>query len=93
MGHLPIPAAVFFNDFASDVLEYNVLSNNILIGTYYGILNTDEDGNYIGFLMSEQPQISIGNIVRSTDGMESFKICQIAYDLYNGQPELLKAYY
>lgn len=93
MGLLPVPAAIFFDDFASEVLEYNVLDNNKMIGTYRGLSNSDESGNYIGFLMSDCPQISVGSIINTTDGLESFTIHQISYDRYNGKAELLKAYY
>ena len=93
MGHLPIPAADFFKDFAFDVLEYKVLVNNAVIGTYQGLSNTDEDGNYIGFLMKDQPKISIGDTITTIDGLESFNVRKVSYDRYKGNPELLKAYY
>ena len=93
MGHLPIPAAMFFDDFASEVLEYSIFADGKVIGTYRGMSNSDEDGNYIGFLMSDHPQISVGNIISTTDELESFTIQQISYDRYNGKAELLKAYY
>lgn len=93
MGFLPIPAGMFFEDFEQDVLEYNILDHDALISTYRGLSNSDEGGNYIGFLMSDQPQISIGNIIRTADGLESYKVSQISYDRYEGKAELLKAYY
>lgn len=93
MGHLPVPADMFFSDFASDVLEYNVLSNNVVTGTYRGLTNSDEGGDYIGFLVSDHPQISSGNVIRTMDGFETFRIRTVSYDRYNGKPELLKAYY
>lgn len=93
MGELPIPAALFFDDFESEILEYNVLENNALIGTYRGLSNSDEEGNYIAFLMSEHPKISIGNTLRTIDGLETFEIYKISYDRYEGKPELIKAYY
>ncbi len=93
MGSLPIPAAMFFDDFASETLKYNVLDNDTVIGTYTGLPNSDEGGTYIGFLVSDQPNISSGNILCSADGIEKFHIHQISYDRYNGKPELLKAYY
>ncbi len=93
MGDLPVPAAMFFDDFASGILEYNVLDDDVLIATYHGMANSDEDGDYIGFLMSDQPKISAGNTIKTSDGLETFKIIQISYDRYNGKAELLKAYY
>ena len=93
MGFLPIPADMFFEDFAHDVLEYNILDRDTVISSYRGLANSDEGGAYIGFLMSDQPQISIRNIIRTSDGLESYKVSQIAYDRYEGKAELLKAYY
>lgn len=93
MAQLPVPASVFFNDFSSDVLKYNVLDNDTLVGTYDGLSNSDEYGNYIGFLMSDNPKISIGSTICTVDGLESFKVSKILYDRYNGEAELFKAYY
>lgn len=93
MGNLPVPAATFFDDFAFDVMEYHVFHDNSLAATYRGLANSDENGNYIGFLMNEEPKISVGNILKTSDGFESFKVNQISYDRYNGKPELFKAYY
>lgn len=93
MGHLPIPAKMLFNDFANEVLEYNVLDNGAVIGTYRGLSNSDEDGKYIGFLADDNPVIVVNNVICTTDGLEKYQVRQIAYDRYNGKPELLKAYY
>jgi len=93
MGQMPIPAAIFFDDFSSDVLEYNVLDNNAVTGTYRGLSNSDEDGDYIGFLMADKPEISAGNTLQTVDGLENYLVRRIMYDRYNGVPELLKAYF
>ncbi len=93
MGYLPIPVDMYFKDFAMEVLEYNVLNNNNVIGTYQGLSNSDEDGRYIGFKMSDQPQISVGNTLCTIDGLEEYQIIKVSYDRYKGNPELLKAYY
>lgn len=93
MGHIPISADMLFKDFAMEVLEYDVLDSNSVAGTYQGIPGDDENGKYIGFRMSDQPQISAGNTLRTADGLESYHITNVSYDRYNGNPELLKAYY
>lgn len=93
MGHIPISADMLFKDFAMEVLEYDVLDSNSVAGTYQGIPGDDENGKYIGFRMSDQPQISAGNTLRTADGLESCHITSVSYDRYNGNPELLKAYY
>jgi len=63
-----------------------------VIGTYRGLTNSDERGRLIHFLMTENPNITIGNILRTADGLESFTVRKVEYDRYNGKPELLKAY-
>ena len=60
MGQLPIPADIYFQDFSFDVLEYRVSDGESVVGTYRGLSNTDEIGDYIGFLVKDQPQISVG---------------------------------
>ncbi len=93
MGYLPIPVDMYFEDFAMEVLEYNVLNNNNVTGTYQGLSNSDEEGTYIGFKMSDQPQISVGNTLCTVDGLEKYQIIKVSCDRYEGNPELLKAYY
>lgn len=93
MGTLPIPASMLFNDFSFEVLEYNVLDGETIIGTYRGLPGEDEDGRHVDFLMSENPQIAVGNTLQTTDGLESFKVKKIAYDRFEGKAELLKACY
>lgn len=93
MGYMPVSADMLFKDFSMNVLEYNVLNNNTVSGTYQGIANEDEDGKYIGFRMIDQPQISVGNTLRTVDGLESYHIINISYDRYKGKADLFKAYY
>lgn len=93
MGHLPIPANIFFEDFEFDLLEYTILNRDTIIGSYRGLTNSDEDGDYIGFLTSDQPPISVGSTLLAPNESKKLNIRQVSYDYYNGQPELLKAYY
>lgn len=92
MGSLPIPATMFFADFSFDLLDYNVLSTSTVVGTYRGLSNSDEHGDYIGFLVNDQPQISVGDRISTTDGLECYTVKKIEFDRYNGKPDLLKAY-
>lgn len=93
MGILPIPAAMFFSDFSSDLLVYSVFHDSECIGSYKGLSNSDESGNYIGFLVSDNPEISVNDILRTPDGLESFTAKKISYDRYNRKAELMKVYY
>lgn len=89
MGILPIPAKVFFDDFSFDALEYVITRNSSIIGTFSGLINKDEDGNYIGFL--SDCNIQSGDILSS--GNKTYIISNIDFDYYNNKPEMLKAYY
>ena len=91
MGTLPIPASLLFEDFDDEILEYEVLNSNAVIGTYRGL--PDKEHKLIHFLLSDNPQISIGNTVRTSDGLESFQITEISYERYEGKPEILNAHY
>lgn len=93
MSVLPVPASVFFNDFAFDLVNYNIQSDDEIIGSYKGLSNSDEDGNYIGFLISDNPDVSIGNTICTTDNSKKYQVKNISADTYNDKPELLKAYY
>lgn len=91
MGTLPIPASMFFEDFENEILEYEVLNSNAVIGTYRGL--PDNKQRLIRFLLSDNPQITIGYTVRTSDGLESFQITEISYERYKGRPEILNAHY
>lgn len=93
MAILPVPASVFFSDFAFDLVNYNIQSGDTIIGSFKGLSNSDEDGNYIGFLISDNPNISIGNTICASDNSKKYQVTDIAIDTYNDKPELLKAYY
>lgn len=93
MATLPVPAKMFFDDFSFDILDYTIKDGNTIIGTYRGLSNADEFGDYICFLQSDSPNISEGNIICTGSTHESFIVIKIAYDFYDGKPELVKAYY
>ena len=93
MATLPIPASIFFSDFSSDLLSYSIYHNSEYIGSYKGLLNTDELGDYIGFLVSDNPKICIHDVLKTPDELETFIAKQITYDHYNGKAELMKIYF
>lgn len=90
MGALPVPAKTFFQDFAFDLLTYTIERDSKVVATAEGLRNSDEDGKHIAFLIG--PDIEIGDVLISSTG-EKFIVKHIGYDTYNGQPELIKAYY
>ncbi len=93
MANLPIPAHIFFDDFAFDAVDYIIKDGNSIIGTYRGLSNSDEIGNYICFLLSDSPNISVGNVICTPDFCDCFTITKTSFDHYNGNPEIIKAYY
>ena len=91
MSVLPVPAKQFFSDFSFDILVYSLLRNGSQISTLHGLINSDENGNYIGFLVSDEPDIQVGDILIAEN--KQFQVLSIDYDCYQKNPEILKAYY
>lgn len=90
MGFLPIPAKIYFNDFAFDLITYSIKRDSVVIASAKGLNNKDEDGRHISFLIDTNIRI---NDVLTSSTNESFVISRIGYDHYNGTPEIIKAYY
>ena len=89
MGTLLIPAKVYFDDFSFDLLEYQVHRNSQNIGTYSGLINKDELGNHIAFLL--ECDIKPNDILSCNN--KTYIVSDIDYDYYDGNPEILKAYF
>lgn len=89
MTSLPVSAKTYFDDFAFDLVEYSVKRNSNVIGSYQGLLNEDEDGHHIAFLIGAD--IKVGDVL--TAGNKSYIIKSIDFDTYNGNSELMKTYF
>ncbi len=89
MGTLLIPARIYFDDFSFDTLEYIATRNSSTVGTFAGLIDKDENGNYIGFL--SECSIQSGDIL--TSGNKTYIVSNVDFDYYNNKPEMLKAYY
>ena len=89
MGALPVPVDMFFNDFAFDLLDYDVKRNGEIIATIKGLKNSDEDGDYIAFKM--ECDIKFGDALICGSRRHIIKL--VDYDHYNGKPAMQKAYY
>ncbi len=89
MAHIPVPASTYFNDFSFELIEYTVKRNSCVIGSFQGLSNKDESGQHIAFLMDAA--IKEGDILIS--GNKSYVVKSVDYDTYNGNPELIKAYF
>lgn len=90
MASLPIPAKIYFNDFSFDLVTYSVKRNSEIVASIQGLANKDEDGKHIGFLIGSD--IKTGDVLTSSDN-EYFIVTRISYDTYNGNREMIKAYY
>lgn len=89
MASLPIPAKKYFNDFSFDLVNYTVNRDSKVIGIFNGLTNTDENGQHISFLMDAT--INVGDVLTSTN--KSYVIKSVEYDTYQGNPDLIKAYF
>lgn len=90
MSELPIPAKMYFSDFAFDLVEYKVQRSGSTVATFHGLLNKDENGRHISFLYGSD--IRVGDLLTNNEFC-SYSIHDIKTDTYNGVPELIKAYY
>lgn len=89
MASLPIPAKDFFRDFDFDLLDYKVLRASQRVAELKGMLNKDDDGQHIAFLLGFD--ILPGDIL--AHGPKTYTIKSVDFDTYNGNPEMIKAYY
>ncbi|EPY07450.1 hypothetical protein PAALTS15_10005 [Paenibacillus alvei TS-15] len=89
MATLPVPARIFFNDFAFELVDYSVKRNSEVVSSASGLPSDENGRRYIAFLMDAS--IICGDILTSDSG--SFEVTEIAYDSYNGKPDMIKAYY
>lgn len=89
MGTLPVSVDIFFNDFAFDLIEYNVKRDNEIVATSKGLTNSDEDGRYIAFKMD--CDVKFGDIL--IRGNRNYIVKFVDHDYYDGKPAMLKAYY
>jgi len=91
MGNLSAPAKVFFSESANDLCNFTLSRNFISVATYTGLPYNDDHGHYIGFLVTDNPRIIPGDFL--IHGKNKLFITEIDYDKYQGQKEIMKAYY
>lgn len=86
MSELPVSAKTYFDDFSFSLISYKIKRSN---STLQGLPNDDEYGTHIAFLYGAD--IQIGDVLFG-DG-EEFYIKKVKTDTFQGNPELIKAYY
>lgn len=89
MSFLPVPGKIYLNDFP-DKTSYTITRNNVFLGKSDGLTNKDEEGNHIAFLFGTDIQVSD---VISSDYTKPVTVISTGIDTYNGNPEIIKAYY
>lgn len=90
MASLPIPAKMYFNDFSFDLVTYSIKRDSKIIASAQGLSNRGSSGPYISFLIDTDIEV---NDVLITAYDENFIVTCVSYDTYNGEKELIKAYY
>lgn len=88
MATLPIPPDTYFSDFAFSLQTYSIIRSRQKIGTASGLVNSEEGEIFIHFKL-EAP-IKPGDTLEC-DG-DIFLVTKIAFDTYQCQKALLKAY-
>lgn len=89
MSQIPVPADIYFQDFSFDLEEFTVKRGSVIVGSYKGLTNSDRTGKYVSFPISAD--IRIGDLLCSSCNNHSVK--SIDYGTYNGNRELINAYY
>lgn len=89
MSTLPIPAKTYFSDFAFDLVEYQIFRNNGLIGSAKGLANTANRKKFISFLV--ETDIQPGDRLESVNG--TIIVSSIGFDTYNGEKQIVNAFY
>ncbi len=89
MASLPVPAKTYLQDFDFDLLEYNIIRNRQTVAVLKGIINKDEDGNHVAFLIGFE--LLPGDVLEH--GGKKYVVKSTGTDTHNGKPEIIKAYY
>jgi hypothetical protein len=86
MADLPISSKQHFKNFSFDLSTCLIKRTEIEID---GLFDKDEEGEHIAFIYG--CDIKIGDVIEY--GNKSFIINNVQIDNYEGEPNMLKAYY
>lgn len=90
MKELPVPANVYFSDFAFSLCKYSVIRSGKTIANIEGLTNSENGHSYISFLYGAD--IQVGDILCNEFG-EAVSVCKLEINTYRGTPELVNAFY
>lgn len=88
MSNLPISPDIYFEDFSFDLTTYNLFRSNTLLQQISGLLNNENNKDYIHFKLTAN--VLPGDVLE-IDGTH-YLVTDIQYDYYQGKKALLKAY-
>lgn len=89
MSDLPIPAKQYFDDFTFDLDEYKIIRGGKEICTAKGLPNTENGQAYISFLTGLD--LRVGDVLQH--GKDCLSVLDLDTDSYNGEPQIIKAYF
>lgn len=93
MSILPVPAEMYFKDAAAimDLMDVTIKRNGNIIETTHGVKNRENGKEYIHLPINVDVQV--GDTMLIEDEGEDFTVIKIAYDTFNGERQLIKAFY
>ena len=89
MSVLPVPAEMYFSDFEFDLVKYDVVRDGTHITTTKGLNNSDETGDFISVPI--EVDLHVGDVLQSK--RQSFVVKSIDYGVYEGEEQIINAYY
>lgn len=89
MSILPVSAKQYFEDFAFSVIDVTVKRNGIVVSVNQGLENKEHGKRYIHFPVDADVQV--GDVMEIDS--EAFDVLSIEFDTYNGEKQLIKAFY
>jgi hypothetical protein len=89
MSALPVPASLYFNDFAFDLQMYSIERDGQIISSLKGMPNNERSEYYVHFYSDSD--IKSGDYLVS--GSKRLLVKAVEFDTYNGKEELIRAIY
>ncbi len=89
MAYLPIPAKQYFDDFAFDLTDCTIVRDGVEVSKAKGLSNKERGKKYMSFLIGVD--IVPGDTLRFNG--EAHSVQRIDYDSYNGENQLIKAFF
>ena len=89
MSVLPVPAEMYFSDFEFDLVKFDVVRGGTHITTTKGLTNSDKMGKFISLPI--EVDLQVGDVLQSK--RQSFVVKSIDYGVYEGEEQIINAYY